>query len=154
MAIYEAILADHAKTRRMLRELSEVGEAEPERRIALFADLKSALTIHQHAEEAVFYERLKEMDEMRSHALDAVNEHRVLEALLSELAAMATGNERWTAKLGALRELVEHHMEEEEGEFFEKARAILDEALAARMGEEFRRKKCAGIEASTPLEWD
>jgi hemerythrin superfamily protein len=154
MAIYEAILADHAKTRRMLRELSEVGEAEPERRIALFADLKSALTIHQHAEEAVFYERLKGMGEMRSHAHDAINEHRVLEALLNELAEMAKGNERWTAKLGALRELVEHHMEEEEGEFFERARAIVDEGLAARMGEEFRRKKCAGIEALTPLGWD
>lgn len=154
MAIYDAILADHAKARRMLRELSEVGEAEPERRIALFADLKSELTVHQHAEEVVFYERLKEMDEMRSDALEAINEHRILEALLSELDEMAKGNERWTAKLGVLRELVEHHMEEEEGEFFDNARGVVDEALAARMGEEFQRKKCAGLEAMTPVERD
>jgi hypothetical protein len=154
MEIYDVILEDHAKARRMLHELSEVEENECERRVALFSDLKSELTIHQHVEEAVLYDHLKETAESRPDALEAINEHHIVDTLLEELDDMTKDNDRWTAKLGVLRELVEHHMEEEEGEFFEHAKGVVDDALAARMAEEFRRKKRAGVEAMTPLELD
>jgi hemerythrin superfamily protein len=154
MVIYDAILEDHAKTRRMLRELSEVAPAECERRIALFADLKSALTIHQHVEEAVLYDRLQAIAEARPDTIEAMNEHQVIDTLLAELDGMAKDNDRWTAKLGALRELVEHHLEEEEGAFFSQAKEVLDPAQADRLGEEFQRQRRAGIQAMTPLELD
>jgi hypothetical protein len=154
MDIYDVILEDHAKARRMLRELSEIDEEECERRDALFADLKSELLIHQHIEEAVFYDSLKEIAETRPDALEAINEHHIVDTLLKELDDMTKDNDRWTAKLGVLREIVEHHMEEEEGEFFDHAKEVVDDDLAARMGEEFQRKKRAGLQAMTPLELD
>jgi hypothetical protein len=154
MEIYDVILEEHAKARRMLEELCGVDEAESERRIALFADLKSELMIHQHVEEAVLYDRLKEIQKTRPDALEAINEHHIVDTLLEELDEMTKDNDRWTAKLGVLRELVEHHMEEEEGEFFDHAKAVVDDDLAVRMAEEFRRKKRAGLEAMTPLERD
>jgi hemerythrin superfamily protein len=138
----------------MLRDLAEVDAAECERRVALFADLKSILTIHQHVEEAVLYSRLQEIAEARPDAIEAGNEHQIIDTLLAELAAMAKDNDRWTAKLGALRELVEHHMEEEEGAFFSHAKEVLDPVQAERLGEEFQRQKRAGIQAMAPLELD
>jgi hypothetical protein len=154
MQIYDVILEDHAKARRMLEELCGVDEDESERRIALFADLKSELMVHQHVEEAVLYDRLKDIAETRPDALEAINEHHIVDTLLGELDDMTKDNDRWTAKLGVLRELVEHHMEEEEGEFFDHARAVVDDELAHRMAEEFQRKKRAGLEAMTPVDSD
>jgi hemerythrin superfamily protein len=154
MEIYDAIREDHAKARRMLRELAEVEAGECERRIALFSDLKSELTMHQHVEEAVLYGRLEAIAEARPDALAAMNEHHIVDTLLGELDAMAKDTDRWTAKLTVLRELVEHHMEEEEGAFFDHAKAVVDDDLAARLAEEFQRKKRAGIAALTPLELD
>ena len=154
MEIYKEILEDHAKARRMLQELCEVDESECERRIALFADLKSELMIHQHVEEAVLYDRLKDLRNTRPDALEAINEHHIVDTLLEELDDMTKDNDRWTAKLGVLRELVEHHMEEEEGEFFDHAKKVVDADLARRMAEEFRKKRRAGLEAMTPAERD
>ena len=154
MEIYDVILEDHAKARRMLKELCQTDESECERRIALFADLKSELMIHQHVEEAVVYERLKEIADTRPDALEAINEHHIVDTLLEELDDMTKDNDRWTAKLGVLRELVEHHMEEEEGEFFDHAKEVVDDDLARRMAEDFQRKKRAGLEAMTPIERD
>ena len=152
MQIYDVILEDHATARRMLEELCAVGEEEGDRRAALFADFKAELMIHQHVEEAVFYDPLKEIEETRPDALEAINEHHIVDTLLEELDDMPKDNDRWTAKLGVLRELVEHHMKEEEEEFFDNAKKVVDDDLAARMAEEFRKKKRAGLEAMTPLE--
>jgi hemerythrin superfamily protein len=154
MAIWDVIRADHEKARAMLKELCGVPETDGERRKLLFADLKAELMVHQHVEEAVFYDRLKDIQATRPDALEAINEHHIVDTLLEELDDMAKDNDRWTAKLGVLRELVEHHMEEEEDEFFAHAKKVVDDDLSARMEAEFTKKKCAGIEAMTPLELD
>lgn len=151
MSIYETIIEDHQKARGMIKELGALEESDGARRKELFADFKAELMIHQHVEEAVFYDRLKEIEKTRPDALEAIAEHHVVDTLLEELDDMDKGNDRWTAKFGVLRELVEHHMEEEEDEFFDRAREVVDDDLAARMEEEFRRKKKAGLEAMTPM---
>jgi len=152
MQVYDVILADHAKARQLLQELSAVEEDEGGRRAALFADFKAELMIHQHVEEAVFYDHLKDIEATRADALEAINEHHVVDTLLEELDDMPKDNDRWTAKLGVLGELVEHHMREEEGEFFESARKVVSDDLAERMAAQFQKKKRAGLEAMTPLE--
>ncbi len=151
MAIYEVILEDHEQARAMLKELRAVDESDEKQRAKLFAGFKAELMIHQHVEEAVFYDRLKKIEETRPDALEAINEHHVVDTLLEELDDMDKGNDRWTAKLGVLAELVEHHMEEEEEEFFENARKVVDDDLAERMADEFRSKKEAGLEAMRPM---
>jgi hemerythrin superfamily protein len=152
MQLYDVILEDHAKARRMLEELCAAGEDEGERRTALFADFKAELMIHQHVEEAVFYNPLQDIEETRPDALEAINEHHIVDTLLEELDDMPKDNDRWTAKLGVLRELVEHHMKEEEDDLFDNAKKVVDDDLATRMAEEFQKKKRAGLEAMTPLE--
>jgi hypothetical protein len=59
--------------------------------------------------------------------------------LLKELEALPVDTEQWTAKLKVLQENVEHHVEEEEQEMFQKSREVLSEdeinQLGARMEE-------------------
>ncbi|HLM55199.1 MAG TPA: hypothetical protein VK422_03665, partial [Pyrinomonadaceae bacterium] len=63
--------------------------------------------------------------------------------LLKELESLPVDTEQWTAKLKVLQENVEHHVEEEEEEMFQKARQVLSEeeidTLGARMEEEKKR---------------
>ncbi len=58
---------------------------------------------------------------------------------------MPVDTEQWAAKLKVLKENVEHHVEEEEGEMFQKAREVLSEEqinqLGAQMEEEKKRQE-------------
>jgi len=54
--------------------------------------------------------------------------------LLKELASTPKDTEEWTAKLTVLKENVEHHVEEEEGEMFKKARKVLTDEEAEELG--------------------
>jgi hemerythrin-like domain-containing protein len=68
---------------------------------------------------------LESREETRELTLEAVEEHKVVRRLLSELARMAKDSGQWMAKLTVLRENVEHHVEEEEDELFKLARSTL-----------------------------
>jgi len=147
MDIYDAIKRDHDKARRMIATLSATDESDGGRRAALFRDLKNELMMHQHVEEAVFYSRLEAEKDTRADALEAKNEHHIVDTLLEELDVMTKDNDEWTAKFGVLKEVVEHHMEEEEEEFFGRARAAIDADLARKMATQMQKKKAAGLAA-------
>jgi hemerythrin-like domain-containing protein len=61
--------------------------------------------------------------------------------LLKELEAVPVDTEQWTAKLKVLQENVEHHVEEEEQEMFQKARQVLSEDDINRLGEQMEELK-------------
>ena len=67
---------------------------------------------------------------------------------MTELAAEPKDAEEWTAKFKVLKENVEHHVEEEEGEMFKKARKVLSQEeideLGARLEEAKGKQKAAG----------
>jgi hemerythrin-like domain-containing protein len=99
--------------------------------------LKSELDRHAEIEETIFYPVLEKAEESRDITLEAYEEHRLVKQLLSELEAAPKDDEQWTAKFTVLKENIEHHVEEEEGELFKKARKVLNEqeieALGTRM---------------------
>ena len=116
----------------------------------LFAQLKQELDIHAHIEETIFYPVLKQEAETRDITLEGFEEHHVVKVLLQELDAMPVDAEEWGAKLKVLKENVEHHVEEEEGEMFKSAREVLSkeqiEDLGTRMEAEKQKQqaKAAG----------
>ena len=151
MDIYEVLKEDHDKARRLLDALDETKDDEGTKRARRFAEFKIDLMMHQHVEESVFYNTLKDIEETRDDALEAINEHHVVNTLLEELDDMPKEGDEWRAKFGVLKELVEHHMREEEEEFFAGARKVLDAGQAAEMGAAFQEKKTAGVEAMSPV---
>jgi hemerythrin-like domain-containing protein len=84
--------------------------------------------------------------------LEAYEEHHVVDKLMGELENLPVDDETWGAKAKVMKENIEHHIEEEEGEMFRKARQVFDEAeledLGARME---RRKQTAGQEMGVPV---
>jgi hemerythrin superfamily protein len=136
MKVYELLKKDHETVKSLFAKLEETTEEQGEEREDLFQTLQHELTIHALAEEKFFYPALKENEESEEIALEAIEEHKVVKRLLKELDANLKDTKDWAAKLKVLQENVEHHVEEEEGELFDKAKRILDDAEAESIGEE------------------
>ena len=77
---------------------------------------------------------LKEVAETRDITFEAFEEQRIVKKLLKELSSTSKDSEEWTAKMSVLRENVEHHVEEKEGEMFKKARKVLTNEEAEELG--------------------
>lgn len=145
MTVFELLKNDHEKVSGIFEQLEETTERALKTREELFARLQEELEIHAHIEETIFYPVIKQEAETRAITLEGFEEHHVMKVLLSELADMPVDTEQWTAKVKVLKESVEHHVGEEEGEMFESASQVLSpeqlEELGARMEEEKKRMK-------------
>src|SRR5262249_23773243 len=85
-------------------------------------------------EEQLLYPVLKQEEETRDITFEGIQEHHVVKVLLREMEAMPVDSETWTAKLAVLKESVEHHVEEEEGDMFPKASKALSKEKIDEMG--------------------
>ena len=132
---------DHEKVAGILEKLEATTERALKTREDLFAQLKTELDIHADIEEKIFYPVLEKADETREITLEAFEEHRLVKRLLAELEAAPKDDERWTAKFTVLKENIEHHVEEEEGEMFKKARKVLSEAEFETLGTRMEKAK-------------
>ncbi len=137
MSAFTLLKNDHEKVAGILEKLEGTTERALKTREELFTQLKSELDIHTKIEETIFYPVLEKAEESRDITLEAFEEHRIVKQLLEELEASDKDDEVWTAKFTVLKENIEHHVEEEEGEMFKKARKVLSEeeieTLGARM---------------------
>ena len=142
---------DHDKVKRLLTELESTTERGVKTREELFATIKGELTIHEIIEEEIFYPALKDHPKAKDIVLEGYEEHHVVDTVMAELEDLPVDDESWGAKAKVMKENVEHHMEEEEGEMFQKARQVFDrdelEALGTRME---RRKTEAQEELNVP----
>ena len=134
MDVFALLKEDHEKVAGMLTAIDETTERAAKGREELFTRLKAELDLHATVEEEIFYPALEDADETRDITLEAYEEHRLVKQLLGELASEPKNTEEWTAKFTVLKENVEHHVEEEEGELFKKARKVLNKEDAEAIG--------------------
>lgn len=147
MDVYKLLRQDHETVKAIFKELEETTERALKKRQSLFSELNLELTVHALAEEKFLYPLLKDADESHELALEAVEEHKVVKKLLKELDNGDKGTEEWAAKLKVLQENVEHHVEEEEGELFKKARKVIDADTAEQLAAEIEAFKEEHIHA-------
>ena len=143
---------DHDKVKRLLTELETTTERCVKTRAELFSTIKGELTVHEIIEEEIFYPALKSHPKAKDIVLEAYEEHHVVDLLMSELEELDVSDETWGAKAIVMKENIEHHIEEEEGDMFKQARQVFDrqelEDLGARMAE---RKTSAQRELGIPV---
>lgn len=141
MNAFALLKEDHRKVAGMLDEIEETTERAIKGREELFTRLKQELDLHAMIEEDIFYPALEDTEEAREITLEAYEEHRLVKQLLAELASEPKDTEEWTAKFSVLKENIEHHVEEEEGELFTKARQALSEDEIEMLGEQLQDAK-------------
>ncbi|MGZ5408330.1 MAG: hemerythrin domain-containing protein [Aeromicrobium sp.] len=143
---------DHDKVKRLLSELESTTERGVKTRTELFATIKGELTLHEIVEEEIFYPELKAHPKGKDIVLEGYEEHHVVDVLMGELESLDVSDEAWGAKALVMKENIEHHIEEEEGEMFKTARQVFDKAELEDLGARREaRKQTAGREMNIPV---
>jgi hemerythrin superfamily protein len=132
MNAIDLMTRDH-KTLKTLLTRVVIAKGE-ERREELIETLRAELVAHERMEEEVFYPPLRENKKTHDIVLEGYEEHHVADLILDELLDMPVDAEMWQAKAKVLKENIEHHIEEEEGEMFKKARKVFSEEQLEQLG--------------------
>ena len=144
--------ADHDKVKKLLAELEPTTERGVKTRTELFATIKGELTVHETIEEEIFYPALLEKGKTHDITLEGYEEHHVVDLLMGELEDLDVDDESWGAKAKVMQENIEHHIDEEEGEMFEKTRQVFDNDELEALGERMEaRKQSAARELGIPI---
>jgi len=134
---------DHKKVKGLFKQFEELGEKAFKKREELSQKIFTELEIHTTLEEEIFYPAIeKGAAEKESEELvkEAFAEHAVVKDLIEELRELGCEDENFNAKFKVMQENVEHHIEEEEGELFPKAKKILSDQ-SEEIGQEMDQRK-------------
>jgi len=131
---------DHKKVKGLLSQLEKTTERGADRRKTLLGKIEDEIKVHTTIEEEIFYpayrDAVKKKDDRELYQ-EALEEHHVVDLVLPEIKRTNPAGEVFGAKAKVLKELIEHHADEEEKEMFPKARRALGAAelkdLGARM---------------------
>ena len=119
---------------------------------AALKDLASALAAHMVIEHEFLYPAAREVDD--DAILEAFEEHSIAEVALKRALATDPEEDSFDARVKVLKELIEHHVEEEEQELFPQVEKAIDdaelEALGKTMEARFQEVLVKGYEAVLP----
>lgn len=125
--------ADH---RAVSKLFAEFGKAKAEDNKKALADkICLELRVHMKIEEEIFYPVSREFLKNDDIVDEAVVEHAAARGLIDEIETMQPTEDLYDAKMTVLQEQIEHHVEEEEAEYFPKVQKTdMDlKAVGARM---------------------
>jgi hemerythrin-like domain-containing protein len=132
---------DHDEVKKMLTDLESTTERAEKTRTEGLATLKSELEIHEAIEEEIFYPALKDHPKTKDLALEGYEEHHVVDMVMAEIEGVEPSDETWMAKFTVMKENLEHHIEEEEGEMFPQAKQVFDDEELGELGERMQSRK-------------
>lgn len=141
MKIYEILKKDHLHTKTLLKKLLKVKDDDHAARDQLVEAIRLDLVPHARAEEAVFYNPLREMDAGNDQVMHGYKEHMEAEALLRSLQVLDSVNADWKETAKKLEKALVHHMNEEETKLFKIARRHIDDSEAEIIGAAFLKLK-------------
>ena len=114
---------DHENVKSMFEQYEGLGERAHASKKKLATQICTELTKHATAEEEIFYPAVRAAGKDKEDMVDeATVEHSSAKDLIAQILEMEPTEELFDAKVKVLSELIEHHVQEEEGEMFPKAR--------------------------------
>ncbi len=140
----DLLKADHDTVRSLLEKLSATSERGVKKRQELLAKIAEELKIHTKLEEEIFYPAFKEADSKEHDKMfyEAKEEHRAVERLvLPDLKKTDPSGVRFSGRIKVLKELIEHHAQEEEQEMFAKAKESMSSKQLQELGERMKKRK-------------
>jgi hemerythrin-like domain-containing protein len=142
---------DHDRVKTMFTDFDKLTKSEDkeQEKSALVERICEELTIHARIEEEIFYPAVRAAIDDDDLMDEADVEHAGAKELIAQLEEMEPGDDHFDAKVTVLGENVDHHVKEEQGEIFPKAKkAKLDfVALGAQLLE--RKKELQAIRGTS-----
>ena len=128
---------EHKQIRKAFRDFEKAGPQAHAAQGRAVDRIIELLTVHTFIENEVMYPRVRELlPDLEDDVLESYEEHHVADVLCLELSTMDATDERFDAKTTVLIENVEHHMDEEEQDWFPKVREGLGRKALQELGEE------------------
>jgi hemerythrin-like domain-containing protein len=137
--------ADHRNVKKMFKEYEELTNSKSrsaaQKKLELARTICHELTVHAQIEEEIFYPALREAIKDTDLLAEAEVEHQTAKDLIAQIEGMGEADEMYDAKVKVLGEYIDHHVKEERGEIFPKARAARKLDLVSMRGELEARKE-------------
>lgn len=131
-----SLTADHKKVKTLFKQFDKLKEdGSDTEKSELVTAICNELKVHTSIEEEIFYPAVRKGIEDSDLMDEALVEHAGAKDLIAQLEDMDTDDDLYDAKVTVLGEQIDHHVKEEEGEMFPKAKkAKVDTAdLGAKM---------------------
>lgn len=122
----------HRKVEAIFKKL-EGGRSEA---APLLTELANDIAAHMMIEQEIFYPAVREVKE--DLVLEAYEEHAVAEFALKRLLETKPSDETFLAKVTTLKELIDHHVKEEEDVLFPKVEKEIEEKLLTELGKQMK----------------
>ncbi len=135
--IFEELRQDHDIQREIFERLEKTQGDETARRQD-FDRLRNELKHHAAAEEKHFYARLMTIEFTQEKVRHSVAEHHEIDEQVETLESTEFSSPQWLPKLRELKELVTHHLDEEEQEVFQMAGKVLTDKQKTSFGKTYR----------------
>lgn len=146
MNALELLKDDHDQVRELLTQLVNTSESAYKKRPDLLAKIEKEMKVHTQIEEEIFYPAFKKANGKENDKMyfEAFEEHRAVEDLvIPDLKKADPEGTAFSGRAKVLKELIEHHAEEEEEEMFEQARKSMSESDLKELGEKMAERKKA-----------
>ncbi|MFW5820950.1 MAG: hemerythrin domain-containing protein [Bacteroidota bacterium] len=126
MNIFDALKDDH-RTQRSLANTILRTEGKSKDRQSVYEKLRTELKAHARSEERFFYAILLHDDLTQQKSRHSLAEHNEIDEMISKLDETDMTSSAWMIYYKQLRELIFHHLEEEERQIFQLAGKVLSE---------------------------
>jgi hemerythrin-like domain-containing protein len=145
----------HAEVKDLFKQY-QAAEEDSEKQ-ELFEQIADDFAAHGEIEEKIFYPAVY-VGPLKEKLQEAVEEHLAAKRVAADLLDMVPSDPQFDPKVKVLKELIEHHVEEEEGELFPLVRQNFAreelEALGDQMEQMFERLQEGEPREAIPSETD
>jgi hemerythrin superfamily protein len=136
---------DHKTVKALLAELADTTNRAQKTRTELLQKIATEIEAHTTIEEEIFYPAFKAAGEKADDGkmfFEALEEHRAAgDLVLPDLLKTDVQSDQFGGRAKVLKELIEHHADEEEKGMFPRARELMDKAQLEQLGERMAQRK-------------
>jgi hemerythrin superfamily protein len=135
------LTADHKTVKGLSSQFEELKQQDgvDEQKAQLVQQICTELTIHAQVEEELFYPAVRDAIDDDDLMDEADIEHASAKDLIAQLEELEPGDDHYDARVTVLGEYIDHHVKEEEGEMFGKARKA--DVNTVELGEQIAERK-------------
>lgn len=131
---------DHKKVKQLLEDLTS-GSGDKK---ATLKKIEKEIQTHTHLEEAIFYPAYrKELDTNEGKDLveESLEEHHLVDKIMEDLNGLKVDSAEFRGRSTVLKEMLEHHIKDEEKEMFPKAEKQISKTKLEALGKKMKQEK-------------
>ena len=135
--ILDTLQEEHDEVQDLLKKFTQSDDAREQK--SLVTRIKQALIPHTKAEEKVVYDPVSALkgEKPKIDSAEGYTEHALASATLNQLGTLAANTPEFKASAKVLKELVDHHVEEEERNIWAEVKENFSTEQRAQMNRDF-----------------